>query len=103
MELQNRTLLDKILNIYNSGEHRCLYNSHINVELLQSIVNNAIPFEAPDILSITNNTLYAFEHFEFDCYKHNKKGSSFEKESDIEKNILLKEYEKTGRKHLLIQ
>ena len=44
------------------------------------IFDNLISFERPDILSILDDKIIAIEHFEFDCYANNKKGSAAKRE-----------------------
>ena len=63
----------------------------INYKLSDIIINNCESFERPDIVSIADNTVYAIEHFEYDWYKNNKKGSAYQIEEAMVSKKLHKE------------
>lgn len=74
----------------------------INYKLSDIIINNCESFERPDIVSIVDNTAYAIEHFEYDWYKNNKKGSSYQIEEamvseKLQKEVLHKEIAYSSR------
>lgn len=51
---------------------------------LNCIIDNVIQYERPDMYSILNDEVIMIEHFEFDSYKSNKKGSDYKwKEGNI--------------------
>lgn len=64
----------------------CSYKP-IDEDLLNTIVASLIQFERPDIVSIVNCELYAIEHFEFDFYRNNKKGSTYKKEEETKERL----------------
>lgn len=47
---------------------------------IRKVIYNCKSFERPDIISLVDNVGYAIEHFEYDCYKHNRKGSAYQQE-----------------------
>ena len=61
-------------------------NGHSYEKLLVAM-EKIIPFEAPDFYSIVGNTIYIFEHFEFDSSPNTRKGSQnrIEINKDIKK------------------
>ena len=86
--MQNVTALDKeiiqcrnkelfyLLSIYKNA----VSYSSLNESIINKVCKNLCSFERPDIISIFDDQVYAFEHFEFDFYKNNKDGSSYETE-----------------------
>ena len=45
-----------------------------------SALENAVGYDCPDGYYVGKDTIYVFEHFEFDSYPHNKKGSKLQQE-----------------------
>lgn len=65
--------LEKIFNKYNFNNVE--YIGTLNVNKLFCVLKNIKKCERPDAYSIVGTTAYIIEHFEFDSYINNKKGS----------------------------
>lgn len=73
------------------------YCGSIDGSCLSKVINNCTSFERPDIISFVDNTACAIEHFEYDFYKHTRKGSLYQQEeANISRKLLknLKEKDK---------
>lgn len=83
--------LDDIINKYFSIDTNVSVYSKdaFDIEIeLNKLIHNMIPYEKPDILSFYDNKIVGIEHFEFDNYKNNKKGSDFKvKDNEISKKF----------------
>lgn len=76
--------LEKIISKYLSKDGTGITYSNFNQEEVNKLFQNMKPYERPDILSIYDNKIVAIEHFEFDSYRNNKKGSNYK----IQENII---------------
>lgn len=65
--------LEKVLNKYNFNNVECI--GELNANKLFYVLKKIKKFERPDAYGIVGDTAYIIEHFEFDSYRNNKKGS----------------------------
>lgn len=82
--------LEKIINKYFNKDGSIITYYELKEETFLKITdpNNIFHYEAPDILSIFDNYIIAIEHFEFDSFSSNRKGSDYKiKENNIKKEI----------------
>ena len=82
--------LKRIVNTYfNKNTEASVYNNGVTDGVqINNIIQNMIQFEKPDIISEYDKKIIGIEHFEFDSYKNNKKGSDYKiKEYEIEKKF----------------
>lgn len=58
------------------------FGDNDSVVALTNLFASAVPYvgDAPDMFFLYNNQVLIVEHFEFDCYRATKKGSSFRRE-----------------------
>lgn len=70
--------LDRIINTYNFNKIKCV--GKIDTIELSRVINNLKDHECPDAYSIVKDVVYIIEHFEFDSFKNNKKGSQYKNE-----------------------
>ena len=75
--------LERIISKYLSKDGTGITYSNFNQEEVNKLFQNMQPYERPDILSIYDNKIVAIEHFEFDSYKNNKKGSNYKFQENI--------------------
>lgn len=71
------------------------YSDDIIQDKLNSVIKNIVQYNRPDMYAIINDEVIMIEHFEFDSYKSNRKGSDYRrKEGNIknEFNKLLKNH-----------
>lgn len=67
----------------------------ISIEECHSILNDWHSFDRPDIYSSDDKKIYGLEYFEYDAYRHNRRGSQSSKEqSEINQSIKAKIHEK---------
>ena len=76
--------LERIISKYLSKDGTAITYSDFNQEEVNNIFINMKQYERPDILSIYDNKIVAIEHFEFDSYRNNKKGSNYK----IQENVI---------------
>jgi hypothetical protein len=50
---------------------------------INKMIRNMKKYERPDILSIYDNKIIGIEHFEFDSYKNDRKGSDFQRKHSV--------------------
>lgn len=65
--------LEKVLNKYNFNNVECIVE--LDANKLSCVLKNIRKCERPDAYSVVGDTAYIIEHFEFDSYRNNKKGS----------------------------
>ena len=69
--------LEKIIEKYFQKETNGIVYYNLDQNVFDKVIKNIGKYERPDILSIFDNKIVAIEHFEFDRFKNNKKGSDF--------------------------
>lgn len=80
--------LEEIIKKYFSKDYNATVYYNIEQETFNKMIMNMKQFEKPDIVSIYDKKIIGIEHFEFDSYKTNKKGSKFQFENaQMEKRI----------------
>ena len=84
--------LERIIEKYFQKDTTVIVYYELDQELFNKVINpnNIGEYERPDILSIFGNKIVGIEHFEFDSYKSDRKGSDFR----IKHNILEKGFQK---------
>lgn len=68
---------ENIIEKYFQRDTKGIVYYNLNQELFDKVIKNMSQYERPDILSIFDNKVVGIEHFEFDSFKNNKKGSDF--------------------------
>ena len=78
--------LERIISKYLSKESDAITYSDFNQDEVNKLFQNMEIYERPDILSIFDDKIIGIEHFEFDSFKRNRKGSDFKvKENQVKK------------------
>ena len=78
--------LERIISKYLSKDGTAITYSNFNQEEVNKLFKNMKAYERPDILSIYDNKIVAIEHFEFDSYKNNRKGSNYKIQENVIEN-----------------
>lgn len=82
------TELERIMYKYLQEENTVTTYSDIEQEEINKLFQNMMEYERPDILSIYDNKIIGIEHFEFDSYKNNRKGSDYKfQDNNIQKRM----------------
>jgi len=80
--------LGNIVEKYFQKDTKGIVYYNLSQELFDKVIKNIGKYERPDILSIFDNKVVGIEHFEFDSFKNNKKGSNFKvQDFKIKKNF----------------
>lgn len=82
--------LENIIRKYFQKEGSGIVYYNIDQETFNKVIDpqNIGSYERPDILSMFENKIIGIEHFEFDSFKRNRKGSDFKiKEYQVEKKF----------------
>lgn len=88
--------LEKIVDKYFQKDGSGIVYGNINQKIFNKVIDpkNIGMYERPDILSIFDDKIIGIEHFEFDSFKRNRKGSDFKvKENQVKKKLKEKAHE----------
>ena len=69
--------LEKIVRTFFSKECKASIYYNLNHQLFDNVIRNIRSYERPDMLSIFENKVIGIEHFEFDSFNRNGKGSEY--------------------------
>lgn len=69
--------LESIIKKYFSKDSKAIAYSAVDEKEFNEVIHNMQQFERPDIIAVLDDKIIAIEHFEFDSFKHTKKGSDY--------------------------
>ena len=86
-------MVERIIEKYFQKDDTAIVYYELDQDLFNKVIDpkNIGKYEKPDILSIFDNKIIGIEHFEFDSFKRNRKGSDFQIKHNVMENNFQKE------------